>query len=186
MTRIARFLRALRRAPRDLLRRQDGSAQVEFVIMVPLLFSVFFMGVEAGVLQMRQVMLDRALDLTIRDLRLGRLGSEPQHDEVRRAVCDHSFLIPNCNDNLALELTGINLEGWAPPQADIECVDRELDIMPVNTFTQAGNVRPTLVRACLIVDLIFPTSRLGLRLSTDSQGGFRMIAASFYINEPGA
>ena len=185
MTRITRFLRTLRHSPRKLLRRQDGSAQVEFVVMVPLLFSIFFMGVEAGVLQMRQVMLDRALDMAIRDLRLGALGSTPDHDNVRDAICDHSFLIPNCNDNLALELTPINLTTWTTPQVSIECVDRETDITPVNTMTQAGSVRPTLVRACLIVDLIFPTSRLGLRLSTDSQGGFRMVAASFYINEPG-
>lgn len=180
------WLSRLRRAPRRLLRRQDGSAQVEFVLMVPLLFTVFFMGVEAGVLQMRQVMLDRALDLTIRDLRLGELGAQPEHDEVREALCEHSFLIPNCLDNVALELSVINMENWTPPQASIECVDREMDIAPVNTFTQAGDTRPTLVRACLIVDLIFPTSRMGLNLTTDSQGGFRMMAASFYINEPGA
>ena len=167
-----------------LRHRQDGSATIEFVFMVPLLLTVFIMAIEAGVLQMRQVMLDRALDITIRDLRLGRLGPSPTQETVRERLCENAFLIPNCMANLSLELTPINLQTWTVPETAVQCVDREESIAPVNAFTEAGQLRPTLVRGCLIVDLIFPTSAFGLNLATDAQGGFEMVALSFYINEP--
>ncbi len=184
MIRHPSFLRRLGARCQRLWHRQDGSSTIEFVFMVPLLLTVFIMAMEAGVLQMRQVMLDRALDMTVRDLRLSRLGPNPTHDEVRTRVCEHSFLIPNCESNLSLELTAITLEDWAPPTVDLQCVDRETSIAPVNAFTQAGQLRPTMVRACLIVDLMFPTSQYGLNLAADTLGGFEMISLSFYINEP--
>lgn len=181
---MSRALERLRRALGRARRNEDGNATIEFVIMVPLLFTIFFMGIEAGVLQMRQIMLDRALDITIRDLRVGAMGDAPEFSEVRDAVCDNAFLIPNCRENFALELTPVDLRNWTAPDFRMACVDRDAEVAPVNVFTQGGSVRPTLVRACLIVDLIFPTSRLGLQLTTDPQGGYQIFSTSFYINEP--
>ena len=186
MTRIFAIPRKMLARTRRLLRREDGSATVEFAISVPILLSIFIMGMEAGVVNLRQVMLDRALDLTIRDLRLGHLGAQPEFEDVRDRLCENAFLLPNCSSNLALELTSVTLDNWAPPSESVACVDRDEDIAPVNAFTQAGQLRPTLVRACMIVDLMFPTSRLGLNLATDAQGGFQMMSFSLYINEPEA
>lgn len=179
------LLRRMADRMRRLRHNQDGTATIEFVFMVPMLLFIFTMAMEAGILQMRQVMLDRALDITIRDLRLGRLGQSPSHQAVRERVCENAFLLPGCASNLALELTPVALGNWSAPQTNIRCVDRETQIAPVNAFTEAGQARPTLVRACLIVDIMFPSSRFGLNLATDPQGGFRMIAHSLYINEPG-
>lgn len=176
---LRRFLGAMMRKGRS----EDGSTAIEFVIALPLLFAIFMMSMEAGVTLMRKVMLDRALDITIRDLRLGALDNAT-HDQVRDAVCENAFLLPGCRANLTLELTAVTLTTWTAPQVDVQCVDRATEITPVNAFTQAGQTRPTLVRACMVIDLIFPTSGLGLGLPTDELGGFRLVATSVFINEP--
>ncbi len=181
---MTRASERLRRNCGRVRSNEDGSATIEFVFMVPLLFTIFFMAIEAGVLQLRQIMLERALDITIRDLRVGAMGDSPAFADVRDAVCDNAFLIPDCHANFSLELTPVDLRNWTAPDFSMACVDRETEITPVNLFTQGGSVQPTLVRACLIVDLIFPTSRMGLQLATDPQGGFELFATSFYINEP--
>ncbi|HHX90313.1 MAG TPA: pilus assembly protein, partial [Paracoccus sp.] len=41
-----------------------------------------------------------------------------------------------------------------------------------------------LVRVCLIVDPVLPTSGWGLGLRPDESGGFRMVTSSVYVNEP--
>lgn len=168
-------------------RRQDGSATIEFAVVVPTMLTIFIMSMEAGVIQLRQVMVDRALDLTVRDLRLQRIGEpgEPVTQEmVFDRFCEHSFLVPNCRQNLTIEMTPINLPNWVAPQNNVACVNRELQIMPVSPFTPPDSSAPTLVRACMIVDLMFPTSRYGLNLATDAQGGYLMTSFSFFINEP--
>lgn len=169
---------------RRLFWREDGTATIEFALMFPAVITIFVMAMETGVIQIRQVMLDRALDLTVRELRLGRLGGTPTQEDVFDRVCANAFLIPNCRENLSMELTPIALDDWERPQTAINCVDHITQISPVNPFTQAGQMRPTLVRACLMVDMMFPTSRFGLQMAVDPQGGYRMMSYSFYINEP--
>lgn len=184
MTRRTPLVRHIAASLRRVVQREDGSATIDFALMVPLMFTVFIMAMEAGIIQLRQVMFDRALDLTIRELRLGHFGETVTQDDVFDRICENSFLIPNCRSNLSLELTPITLAGWAPPATNVECIDRDTEVAPINALSPAGQDRPTLVRACLIVDLMFPTSRYGLNLATDSQGGYRMVSYSFYIAEP--
>ena len=172
---------------KQLLHRQDGSAPVEFAIVVPTMLTIFIMAMEAGVIQLRQVMVDRALDLTVRDLRLqriGELGEPVSQAQVADRFCEHAFLVPNCRQNLTIEMTPIDLADWVAPQTNVACVNRDLQILPVNTFTPPDSSKPTLIRTCMIVDLMFPTSRYGLNLAADSQGGFLMTSFSFFINEP--
>jgi Flp pilus assembly protein TadG len=68
MTRLAR--RAARRL-RRLLAREDGTATVEFVVLFPVFMLVLVNAVEASVVMSRVAMLDRALDLAVRELRIG-------------------------------------------------------------------------------------------------------------------
>ena len=60
--------------PLNFLRRfrsdEDGNMMIEFVIFVPLLFTIFMTSVELGIYSMRQMWLDRGLDMTVRLVRL--------------------------------------------------------------------------------------------------------------------
>lgn len=174
-----RAVRALRR----LLQREDGLSPIEFAMVAPLMFGIFLAAVESGMTLTRKVMLERAVDLATREVRLGMLEN-PSHDALKERICAYTALLPDCEANLALDLTPIDISTWAAPDTPMRCVDRSQNVTPINAFSPAGSAQPTLVRACLVVDLIFSFSGIGMRLPTDGQGGFALTAVSFYINEP--
>ncbi|MEZ5796378.1 MAG: hypothetical protein R3D63_02055 [Paracoccaceae bacterium] len=41
-----------------------------------------------------------------------------------------------------------------------------------------------IVRVCAVQDPFFPTTGLGLQLKADAEGGYQLIAASVFVNEP--
>ncbi len=55
-------------------RDEDGVSSIEFVILYPLFYWILFMGVELGVMQARQAMLEMALDRTVRHVRLNTIA----------------------------------------------------------------------------------------------------------------
>lgn len=63
-------IRSWARRLRRLLAREDGTATVEFVVLFPVFMMVLANAVEASVLMSRAAMLDRALDLAVRGLRI--------------------------------------------------------------------------------------------------------------------
>ena len=92
----------MRRGLGKYLRREDGTATVEFVIMFPLIMTVFMSMFEAAVLTTRYTMLERALDITVRGLRLNT-GTAPTHAQVRDKICEIILLFFNimwCINNL--------------------------------------------------------------------------------------
>jgi Flp pilus assembly protein TadG len=82
--------------------RQAGTATLEFVIIFPIIMTLFLSSVEVGVLMVRHVMLERALDITVRDIRLG-IVTGITHSEMRTQICSNTFLSPNCETDLMLE-----------------------------------------------------------------------------------
>jgi len=69
---------------RDLRRKEDGNATIEFAILFPAFIMIFLSAFESGLLMTRQVLLDRAVDLTVRDIRLRTWlpGPPPTHDDL--------------------------------------------------------------------------------------------------------
>jgi Flp pilus assembly protein TadG len=61
------FFRRLFRFRRD---EEGGIFLVEFCILVPILFGAFMMAVEMGLYSMRQMYLDRGVDIAVRYIRL--------------------------------------------------------------------------------------------------------------------
>ena len=72
------------------LKNEDGSSTVEFVLIFPILFGIFMSGWETSTYIMRYTLLDRALDITMRDLRLGRMPGA-DHDDLKDAICDRTI-----------------------------------------------------------------------------------------------
>ena len=107
---IVRMGKALRR----FLRREDGHTTVEFAITFPSMLLFMLAGIELAFVTMRHAGLEHALDLTVRDIRLGT-GSAPQHDEIKASICARAGFLDNCSEVLRLEMItlaqGIGL-GW--------------------------------------------------------------------------
>lgn len=180
---IRRLLSQMRRFG-QAVRREDGTATAEFVIVFPVLMMILFQALEAGWIEVRQTMLDRALDLTVRELRLGHF-TNPTNATLRQAICDQTAgVISNCTADMLVELTPVDTTTWTMPSPQATCVDRSAKIQPVTTVLQGASDQMMIVRACVIVDLLFPTTGLGLDLPQDGQGGIQLVSSSAFVNEP--
>jgi Flp pilus assembly protein TadG len=180
MTRLRNALRRIRRRLSD----EDGSITVDFVIAAPVFLTILFASFEAGYANMRQVMLERALDITVRDLRVGALGTNPTHAAVRNRFCSLATLMPSCQTDLLLEMRVINRTTWTGFANAPTCVNRLVQVQPALTFNQGGSNELVTIRACAVFDPFFPTTKWGLQLQRDASGGYQLAAMSAFVNEP--
>ncbi|GAA0298641.1 TadE/TadG family type IV pilus assembly protein [Rhodovulum strictum] len=167
------------------LRREDGTATVEVVLALPIVMLVFLMGLEASILMTRQMLLEHALDVSMRDIRLGKHPGL-DHDKFKDIVCSQANLFPDCRNVVRIELSPISKTTWTLPGQAATCVDRRAEMQPVTNFTQGPQNSLMMVRACVVVDPFFPGIGLGLRLHTTSGDGYALVATSAFVNEPGA
>ncbi|WP_226779239.1 TadE/TadG family type IV pilus assembly protein [Oceaniglobus trochenteri] len=168
---------------RTFLRRDDGVASVEFVLMFPLIMGIFLCSAEMGVIQMRQAMLERAMDVVVRDLRLGK----PEYrdpDNLKAAVCDEALLLTDCETNMKLEMGPVPTRGFTYRTGSADCVNREQTSKPVVNYTSGANNEVMLIRFCYLHDPIFPAIGLGAILPPVTNGGYKMMASTFFVNEP--
>lgn len=173
----------LARTFRRFLRKDDGGPTVEFVILVTPVLMIFLSGAEAGLLNLRSVMLERGTDIAMRSVRLNP-GRPPSHDQIKQLICDQSFLLPNCMQTLRVEMRSVSRANWTTIAPEADCNDRSDDIRPVTRFLPGQPNDLMLVRACAKVSPIFPTTGLGLMLPKDGAGDYAAISTSAFVNEP--
>ncbi|MBK1635733.1 TadE/TadG family type IV pilus assembly protein [Rhodovulum adriaticum] len=177
---ISRLSTRLGRAARD----DSGTSTVEFAILFPLVISVMLMSYETSIIMARQFMLDRAMDIAMRGLRLGS-WPEITHAEFKEKVCENVPFGLECSDALAIEMVPVSKTTWTMPDGAITCVDRTEEIQPVTTFSQGPDNGLMMVRACMTIDPFFPGVGVGLKLDAAPQDGFYLTSTSFFVNEPG-
>ena len=163
-------------------RDTTAAATVEFVLVFPVLIWVVFSTFELGWITTRQMMLDRGLNLTIRDLRLGRIAN-PTHETLKDLVCDRATILRDCANSIHMELIPISLSTGVPT-TPTQCVDRTGAIVPVENFSTGVQEDIMFVRICLVVDPLMPGMAIGASLTKDDSGGFFMVASSAFKREP--
>ncbi|MGJ8585980.1 MAG: TadE/TadG family type IV pilus assembly protein [Marinosulfonomonas sp.] len=164
-------------------RRDNGNATIEFALLFPAFITLFLVVVETGVLLTRGVMLDRAVDMSMRELRLGTL-SPMTYESLKSDICSNSVIIPNCDSTLMLELRPISTSTWEPLTNDVTCVDRSEDVQPVLEFDPGKTNEMMLVRVCAVFDPFFPTTGLAAQMQLDDTGAYALVTMSAYVNEP--
>jgi len=166
------------------MRAEDGNATMEFAIIFPIFVFIFVSAVELGFITLRHTMLDRAVDLTVRDIRLGT-GTAPQYEQIRDIICDRAAVIPDCRDNVKIEMIRKDLRAWTPPPADYDCINHAEQVQPVRSFTNGMDNEMMLLRICAMFRPIFPLSGLGRDLKASSTNGYRaMITSTAFVQEP--
>ncbi|TYB87664.1 pilus assembly protein [Oceaniovalibus sp. ACAM 378] len=178
-----RLLNALARPLRRFVREQDGGPTVEFVILVVPVLLLLMTGAEAGLLNMRNVMLERGTDIAMRAVRLNPT-TPPTHDQVKQLICDQAMLLPDCMNSLMVEMRSVPKTNWATIAADADCTDRSEGIKPVTRFMPGRSSELMLVRACIKARPIFPTTGLGLMMRKDAAGDYAAVATAAFVNEP--
>ncbi|MGB3408408.1 MAG: hypothetical protein WBA67_13040, partial [Jannaschia sp.] len=153
-------------------------------ILLPVFLAVFLSSFEASLLMTRQVMLERGIDIAARQARLDS-GSAVTQAQMRDTICDRARILPDCRQNLLVELTEIDRTTYALPATAQPCVNRETAITPPTSFITDRGGRLVLMRACFAVDPFMPGVGLGTQLVSDIDGtSVRMVAATAFMVEP--
>ncbi len=174
-----KFARVLGRLRKD----EKGAATVELVLVFPFFFALFVSAFEVAIMNMRAVMLERATDIVVRDIRLGG-GAALDYDSILGNICALAGIIPDCVETTRIELQPVDTDSWAGLSSTVDCIKRDEDIQPVIKFRNGLENEMMLMRVCSIVDPIFPTVGVGRSMPVDSSGGYQIISSTAFVNEP--
>ena len=173
----------LRKILRPFRKDERGLASVEFALFFPIYLGMFFWAAELGIITIKSVMLDHALDVSMRELRLGQI-EDPTQEKLKQAICARARIIGQCEDQMMIELQAVSTQTWAMPQAAVTCVNNDEEIQPVVTFAPGRQQELMLVRACIVLPVLFPNMIFGRQLFTDASGGIGIASISSFVNEP--
>ncbi|KIN60394.1 TadE-like protein [Sulfitobacter noctilucae] len=180
------MIRSIQKRLRLFRRSEDGSAiLIEFCIFVPLLFGAFLMSVEMGIYSMRQMYLDRGLDIAVRHVRL-TTNVDHKHDDIKDLICLNVGWLENCSETLRLEMVTVDPRAFAQFNQSADCVDVSADPHPPRGFNLGQENQMMMLRACVRFDPIFPTTGLGKEMieGEDSRQA-KMISTAAFVQEPG-
>ena len=142
------------------------------------------MAVELGIYTMRQMYLDRGLDIAVRYVRLNTQANFT-HDTIKTMICDNAGWLENCDESLRLEMVTLNPRNFAQFDQTADCVDTSEPVEPVRGFTLGQENQLMMLRACVKFRPVYPTSGLGASMSKDGAGQVRMISSAAFVQEPG-
>lgn len=164
-----------------------GNVTVEFALVFPVFMLILTSSIEMGVITIRQTLLERGLDIAMREVRVGE-SSEYTHDQIRDMICENAVIFKDCQANLRLEMRLSSPRRYLPLPTTVDCAKHEagsLEIVnPVRNFTVGETNELVLVRACMLYDPIFPTSELALQRTKDLNGKSALVATSAFTQEP--
>jgi hypothetical protein len=169
----------------QFLRDERGTASVEFVLVVPPMLFLFIMSFESGMLMIRNVMLERGLDITMREIRVN-IMADPSFEDVKSTICKRAVVFGDCQSTLVVNMLTVDMDTWAMPTTQIPCQNQEVPIQPPKDLYKNPNDpnEVVIVRACIQAKVIFGSSGLGARLPQDSQGRYWLTSVSAFVNEP--
>jgi Flp pilus assembly protein TadG len=162
---------------------QSGSGSLEFVIAFPIFMLLMLSSIEASFMTLRQVSLERGLDVAVRDIRLST-ATPPTHSQIKQRVCDVAGIIPDCVNSVKLEMRPAETRNFGGFVASADCVDRAEEVNPVRQFTPGQDNELMIMRACVVIDPVFPNTGLALEMPLDETGGYKLVSVSAFVQEP--
>lgn len=169
---------------RRFLRDDSGSVVlIPFVIWLPLFLAIIIAGLELGALSLRHTQLERGLDASVREVRLGT-GEELDHAELKSMICENATALSDCEDMLYLEMIPLDLRDWSEPSLAAQCVDTSEEVRPVVEFDAGNPNELMMLRACYKYQPIAPTGALASAMAKDANGYAALVSFSAFVQEP--
>ncbi|HKK97764.1 MAG TPA: TadE/TadG family type IV pilus assembly protein [Marivita sp.] len=169
---------------RRFLRDEEGSANtIEFALWLPVFLMIILATVEVGAMTMRHTQLERALDDTVRDIRLGT-GDDITHAAIKTSICERAPLLADCEANLQLEMLSLDLRSWSNPPSSVDCVDTSRDVNPAREFTAGQDNELMYLRACYKYEPIAMMAGMPVNEYLDEQGYRAVVSFSAFVQEP--
>lgn len=170
---------------RLFLRCENGTSTLEFVIFLPIVFSILLVAVEIGILMTRYAGLEHAVNVVTRQIRLGQITTVTAAS-LRTEICKHVFLNPDCSTTTVVELTRIDRSTFAMPSTTAPCVTRTSSAVsvPTTTVTPGQANALMLVRVCTVPNALLPNILVLAPLTYDPQGGYSLTTSAVFVVEP--
>lgn len=168
--------------------RDNGAATVEFVVLFPFFIGVVFAGVEGGWMMTRFMMVERGVDVAMRDVRLGAI-QDPTYEELRTRICDVIRVVDDCDQNLVITTQIVRVDeavdtGSAPCFDRTASEDELAEFNPADGHTTGSSSQIVVVKICAIVDPLMRNFGLSTFLPLDASGGFPIRTTTAFLNEP--
>jgi len=182
---LGRFLKLFRKS-------EDGGPTLEFVLVFTPFFILAVSSFELGLLMTRHAMLERGVDMAVREVRLNT-GAAIDETDFKTMVCNTAGLIPNCMSQLRIEMIPVDLRvanGMSSNTVprDASCVDAgTLDpSQRAYQFTSGIPNQMMVVRACGLFAPMLPETALGWFLSRMDEGDryYRLVSTTAFVMEP--
>jgi len=167
---------------RSFRESEDGSMVVPFALWMPVFILLIVSSIELGTLTIRHTQLERALDQTVRDVKIG--SGAATHDELKQAICEKTSVLPGCMTTLHLEMIVLDMRNWSTPPAQADCVDISEEVTPQRNFEHGEGGQMMLLRACYKFQPVTPIGSLNASLRTDGNGYSALISTSAFVHEP--
>jgi len=180
---MKQLLTKLRESWKTFARSEDGNMTIDFLITIPTAFMFATATFEGGMIGLRDMMLERAVDVVVRDIRTGVLP-EPTHDQLVVEICNEAMIVPDCLKQMKLEMVRSQVRGFTPLGNQPDCIDRADKGKPVTNVNLGGNNDLMIMRACVLFDPIFPTAKLGAAVPKKSEGAYALVATTAFVVEP--
>ena len=173
---------------------QSGTATIEFVFVIPIVMTIFMASAESSLYMARHVLLERSVDLVVREIRLGNLDGL-KANQLKSLICETSAMVhtlKDCIESMRIWMQPINTADFdmkAPPR---NCVDRDVAFNPLAEpgaaeFKFGSDNEIMLMSICLKEKPMFPTTIVGAQLVSDGEddGNYALITTTVFVNEPG-
>lgn len=175
---------------RGFREKEEGNATVEFVLLFPTFIFLFLTGFEAGYYMVRNVALERATDIAVRDVRLSN-GNVPGWAALKRRICDEAGIIPDCMRTLQVEMRAVPKGqggvATAVGNGQVRCVDTgaPAGVDQTGFYSLGSENQMMLVSVCSLSKPLFPTTGIGVGMKIDQEGNYALVATTAFVAEPG-
>ncbi len=169
-------------ALRRFWRNEDGNAVVPYALWLPLFVAIIVSAVEIGTVTVRHAQLERALDQTVREVKIG-VGSH-SHDALKSAICAKTTVLPGCDQTLHLEMIPVNMRSYAAPASQADCADIGQEATPQRNFRNGSGGQLMILRACYKFRPLTAASTFNASLPKDEHGYTAIVSTSAFVYEP--
>jgi hypothetical protein len=173
------------RRPFSRLADEEGSATVEFVVILPVFLLVLLSAIETGMLVVRQSLLERAAGITLREIKIDGSGSGSlsQH---KQDFCEASILFAQCEQTVFFTFDTLDTDSWDLSGISSGCADATETVSPVTQFSPGLSSEISVIRICALFDPIFPSNGLGAKLQQTDAGQFAQVVHAAFVSEAGS
>ncbi|OYX27246.1 MAG: hypothetical protein B7Z10_00840 [Rhodobacterales bacterium 32-66-7] len=186
---------------RNFLDDEGGTASIEFVFIIPIILTIFMASFEASLFMARNAMLERSVDIVVRDLRLGSLewlddgvGGVNGANLLKEEICSGGMIVTSvetCVESMTIWMQPVNTATFDMPDTPVVCVDRTEEFDPLlepsgTEFAMGADNDIMLMRICLKEEPLFPTTLVGAGMIRDEvDGNYALMTTTVFVNEPG-